>query len=120
MHEIGVLCQVVKEVEYVARENHIQKVYGVVLQIGELTGMLPYFFEEYYDMVTEDHPIVAGSKLEIEIIPGEGRCNACGEIYNVARCEGVCPNCGSREKDILSGRQFLLKNIIVEEQDGES
>lgn len=98
MHEIGVLCQVVKEVEKVADANNVDKVDGVVLQIGELTGMLPYFFEEYYDMVTEDHPVLQGSKLEIETIPGEGRCTDCQTVYNVAVNEGMCPKCGSRRK----------------------
>lgn len=115
MHEIGILCQVVREVERVAKENHVDKVDGVVLQIGELTGMVPSFFEDYYDMVTEDHPVVAGSQLGVEIIPGEGRCRDCGQVYNVAACEGACPDCGSRDKDILSGTQFLIKEIIVRE-----
>lgn len=116
MHEIGVLCQVVKEVERVARENDITHVDGVVLQIGELTGMLPHFFEEYYDMVTEDHPVVAGSHLGIEIIPGKGRCCDCGAVYNIAANEGACPHCGSRSKEILGGTQFMIKEIIVQEE----
>ena len=116
MPEIGILCQVVKEVERVARDNAIDHVDGVVLQIGELTGMVPQFFEEYYDMVTEDHPIVAGSKLGIEILPGLGRCRECGGEYNVAANEGACPYCGSRDKEILSGTQFLIKEIVVQEE----
>lgn len=117
MHEIGVLCQVVREVEKVAKANDLSKVDGVVLQIGELTGMMPLFFEEYYDMVTEDHPVVAGSELKIETIPGIGRCLDCGAQYNVAEHEGACPECGSRKKDILSGREFLIKEIMIYEED---
>lgn len=117
MHEIGVLCQALKVVENTAKENRIGKVDGVVFQIGELTGMLPYFFEEYYDMVAEDFPIVKGSRLKIETVPGMGRCTDCGKIYNVAACEGACPSCGSRRKEILSGQQFLIKEIIVLEQE---
>lgn len=119
MHEIGVLSQVVKEVEAVAKRNDIDRVDGVVLQIGELTGMVPKFFEEYYDMVVEGHPILEGSKLGIEIIPGEGRCLLCGTPYNIAVNEGFCPHCGSHEKDILSGTQFLIKELIITEHGGD-
>lgn len=117
MHEIGVLCQVVKEVEKVAIANGIDKVDGVVLEIGELTGMLPYFFEEYYDMVTENHPIVEGSKVIVNTVEGKGRCLDCDEVYNVAKHEGYCPACNSRRKHILSGQQFLIKEIILQESE---
>lgn len=116
MHELGVLTQVVKDVEDIARDNNLDKVAGVVLDIGELTGMMPFFFEEYYDMVTEGHPILEGSKVIIEETPGVGRCSDCGEEYNVARCEGECPKCGSRYKEILSGTDFLIKEILVTEE----
>ncbi len=117
MHEIGVLCQVVKEVEKVAAENGIEKVDGVVLEIGELTGMLPYFFEEYYDMVTENHPVVEGSRVIVNTVEGKGQCLDCGEVYNVPKYEGFCPICSSRRKRILSGTQFLIKEIILREEE---
>lgn len=117
MHEIGALCQVVTEVEKVAAANGIQHVDGVVLTIGELTGMMPYFFEEYYDMVTEDHPTVKDSELRIETVPGTGICLHCGHKYNIAENEGTCPRCGSRRKKILSGMEFMIKEIVVLEEE---
>ena len=120
MHEIGVLCQVVKEVEKVAEENHIDHVDGVVLEIGELTGMLPYFFEEYYDMVTENHPVVEGSRVIVETVEGKGQCLDCGEVYNVPKTEGYCTKCNSRRKRILSGQQFLIREIIINDEGAAS
>ena len=32
-------------------------------------------------------------------------------MYNVMRQEGVCPNCGSRNKRILGGKEYTLKEI---------
>lgn len=32
-------------------------------------------------------------------------------MYNVMQNEGMCPKCGSRNKKILGGQQFLLKEI---------
>lgn len=117
MHEIGVLCQAVKEVDRIAAENSIPHVDGIVLEIGELTGMLPYFFEEYYDMVTDDFPRLRGSQLMIDTVPGIGKCQDCGTEYNVAQQEGMCPKCGSRRKTILSGMKFMIKDIVIYEEE---
>ncbi len=115
MHELGVLVQVVKEVEKVAAENNLKRVDGVVLNIGELTGMMPYFFEEYYEMVTDDSEVLKGSKLIIETTPGLVRCEDCGEEYNLVEAEGKCPHCGSQNKELLTGTEFLIQEIIVAE-----
>ncbi len=111
MHEIGALEKAVNLVEEIAIENHIEKVQSVTLEIGELSGYLPVFFEEYYPIVTEERPIMKDSQLIMNIIPGEALCVDCHTLYNVMKHEGKCPKCQSREKKILGGEQFLVKNI---------
>lgn len=102
-------------VEQVAKANHVKKIRSVEVELGELSGMLPVFFEDYYEPATEHRQILKGSKLHIRMIPGEALCQDCQTLYNVMRFEGACPKCGSRNKKILGGQQFLIKNIIVEE-----
>lgn len=70
MHEIGVLTEAVKTVEQVAVENGIEHVKYITLEIGELTGYLPVFFEKYFPVVVEDRPTVKGAELRMQIIPG--------------------------------------------------
>ena len=38
-------------------------------------------------------------------------CDECNELFNVIEHEGYCPNCGSFEKTILSGKDFLIREI---------
>ena len=52
------------------------------------------------------------------MIPGMAECNECDEIFNVVEHEGYCPNCGSFDKTVLSGRDFVIKEILVP-NDGE-
>ena len=54
----------------------------------------------------------------MEMIPGMAECNECDEIFNVVEHEGYCPNCGSSDKTVLSGRDFIIKEILVPD-DGE-
>lgn len=114
MHEIGTLYKIVETVEEIAVANDVQEIESVTVDLGKLTGMLPYFFYEYYPMVIEDHPILKDSVLHLNRIPGEGICNNCGVHYNIAQCKGECPCCHSRDKTILTGRELAIKNIAVE------
>lgn len=111
MHEIGALHQAVKLVDKVARENQVDKVTYITLEIGELTGFLPVFFEKYFSVVAEEFPIVKDTELRMSIVRGQAVCSECDTLYNVMRCEGACPKCGSREKKILGGTEFKVKDI---------
>lgn len=115
MHEISVLHEAVETVERIAIENHIEKIASVTFELGELSGMLPVFFEKYYPVVTEDRPRFEGSKLIMKVIPGQALCGECESLYNVMKNEGACPLCKSREKTILGGRDFSIREIAAYE-----
>lgn len=111
MHEIGVLTEVIKTVEEVASQNQIDKITYITLEIGELTGYLPVFFEKYFSIVTEDKPAVRDAKLKMQIVRGEALCGDCQTLYNVMKHEGRCPKCKSRRKQILGGQELIIKEI---------
>lgn len=111
MHEIGALTKAVDLVESVAKEHRIDRVKSITLEVGELTGFLPVFFEKYFPIVIEDRPILADARLHLLTVNGQALCGACESVYNVMQHEGKCPNCGSREKTVLGGRDFVVKSI---------
>ena len=111
MHEIGVLTKAVDLAESVAKDRGLDHVGFITLEVGELTGYVPLFFEKFFPVVTEDRPICAGTELRIRTVRGQALCRDCQSLYNVMRNEGRCPKCGSREKTILGGQQFLVKEI---------
>jgi hydrogenase nickel incorporation protein HypA/HybF len=113
MHEIGILSQVIKSVENVAARDNIKKIDAILLEIGELSGVLPVFMEKYYPIVIEGKPLFEDSELKIEVVPGEGLCSDCHAIYNIMKFEGECPRCKSRSKTVLGGQDFVLKNVYV-------
>lgn len=115
MHEIGVLYKMLSKVETVARQNHVKRIKSIEIELGELSGMLPVFFEQYYIPATANKELFKDSKLIIKEIPGEGLCLDCNTLYNIMKHEGECPKCKSRRKKILGGRDFVVKNIVVDE-----
>ncbi len=111
MHELGMLRQAAELATRCADENGVDEVQSIAIEIGELSGALPYVFTEYFPVVAEKFPKVKNARLDLRTIPGEGLCSKCNCLYNVMKQEGVCPRCGSREKKILGGQDVRILNI---------
>ena len=114
MHEISALHEAVKLAEQTARENGIERLSSITLEVGELSGFLPVFFRQYFPVVVENRPVFEGCELNILIARGEALCLDCHAIYNVMANEGRCPKCSSRFKKILGGQEFILREIAYE------
>ena len=113
MHEITILVQLVKMVEREARANKLaEKIDTIVVQLGQLSSIIPKYLTEYYPNVTEGTSL-QGSKLKIEIIPGNGLCHHCDKVFRIVEHKGECPICGNHDWEMLSGQEFILKEILV-------
>jgi len=112
LHEVGVLFEVVKTVENIARENGLTKIDTVVLQIGELSSMIPRYIEACYPAAVEG-TLLQDTKLKIEILPGNGICKECNKAFNLIENKNKCPRCGSKHWELLCGKEFMIKEIIA-------
>lgn len=112
LHELGVVFEVVKTIEKVAVKQNLTKIDTLVLQIGELSSMIPKYIEECFPAAA-DGTILENTKLEIEIIPGNVICKDCNNIFNVLKEGKICPNCGSNNVQLLSGKEFNIKEVIA-------
>jgi hydrogenase nickel incorporation protein HypA/HybF len=117
MHELSLLVEVVKIVEDLVIENKIKRLKAIVLQVGEVSSVVPSFMIEYFPVVTLDKPFFKDTELEIEMIPGEAKCFDCGEVFNIVETKGYCPKCNSFEKEVLRGREFLIKELVVYDEE---
>ena len=113
MHEIGIVRSMCKTVLDYAEANGVKAISEIVCEVGELSLVIPEYVEELYPVVTADIPMLRDTKLILNIIPGLAECDECDEIFNVVEHEGYCPNCGSFDKDILTGKDFLIKEILI-------
>ena len=113
MHELNIMLEVVRQVSELAAENQIEKVDAIVLQIGELAPVVPFFIKDYYSLMVENEPALIDSEVQIETIECTARCNECETIFPVVPNRGYCPHCHSFDKTILTGQEFIVKEIIV-------
>lgn len=110
MHEIGVLIEIVKQVEQIAITNDVDRIESLVLQIGELSSMVPDYMQKLYPAAIEG-TVLEHSTLKIEVIPANGLCKDCRKVFHLIKAKGTCPNCQSKSFELLSGREFMIKEI---------
>ncbi len=112
MHELGVVIEVVKNVENFAKQNGVTKIDTLVLQIGELSSMIPKYIKDCYPAAV-DGTLLQETKLEIEILPGNAICQKCNKVFNLIENNKECPDCGRENWELLSGKEFNIKEIIA-------
>lgn len=110
VHELGVVIEVVNTVERFAQANNVSRIDSLVLQIGEMSSMVPKYIEAVYPAAIEG-TILADAELIIEVLPANGMCRDCKRVYHLTETKGVCPSCSSKNPEILSGREFMIKEI---------
>lgn len=112
MHELGVVIEVIKTVEGVAKQNNLTKIDELVLQIGELSSMIPKYIEACYPAAV-DGTLLQETKLRIEILPGNAICKKCNKVFNLLENNSKCPYCTSEHWELLCGKEFMIKEIIA-------
>lgn len=114
MHELGIMIEVAKQVERAAKLNKVKRVEKVVLQIGELSTVIPYYVRDVWPAAI-DGTSLEGTKIEIETIRATGRCKACHVVFELVPNQGQCPHCRARDFEEVGGREFLIKELVVED-----
>lgn len=112
MHELGVVMEVIKTVEGFAKKNGVTQIDTLVLQIGELSSMIPKYIEACYPAAV-DGTLLQETKLKIEILPGNGICKSCNKVFNLIEHKSKCPDCLSESFQLLGGKEFMIKEIIA-------
>lgn len=111
MHELGLLSAMVKTIEGIAREEELERVEKIVLQVGELSGVVPAYLESCYPAAVYK-TFMEDTALELEIIPGIARCGCCSREFNAVAEDLRCPDCGGVQLTALSGTELMIKEIL--------
>lgn len=117
MHELTLLYGVADQVRRVCEENDIPKVDAVVLEVGEATAIIPEFLEDGYEIISDDFDFLRDSELIIDRVKAMGRCRNCGSEFPIVENKGLCPECGSFDKEVIAGDDFFIKEVRVLESD---
>ena len=105
------ISAMLKTIEGVMEQNHLTRIEKIVLQVGELSGVVPRYMESCFPAVVR-RTRFQDTKLELEIVPGILRCNRCNLEFPGLQHDLNCPSCGNR-RDLqrLSGEELMIKEI---------
>ena len=117
MHELGIVFHIAKKVESIAVENHVNHVAKVVLEIGEVSTVVPSYLEDCWKWKCTKSEILKDCALEIEMIPAVTFCEDCEKTYGTVEHGKTCPYCGSEHTYLVQGNAHTIKEIVVYEED---
>ncbi len=110
MHELSIAQSIVAQVVKLINKNTAKT---VEVEVGEMSGVDPDALSFAFPMAVEGTPI-AGVKLKIRKSPFRIRCPRCRKSFNMGETPfHLCPQCGSVDVKVLSGRELLIKRIVM-------
>ena len=112
MHELSLVENMIETVIPVAEKHHAEKILGITLRIGEISGIVPSCVEEYFSMASKG-TIAEGAALHMETIPAAIHCRACGADSRMQRGMFRCPSCGSTDFELTAGREFYVDHLEI-------
>jgi hydrogenase nickel incorporation protein HypA/HybF len=113
MHEMSLAEGILQIVETAAVKQGFTKVTEVRLEIGALSGVEPDALTFCLDVVFRGS-VAEGARVELERLPGQGFCLACGETVAVAALYDACPKCGGYQVQASGGTEMRVKDLLVE------
>lgn len=115
MHELGIVTHIAKTLDEVAKDNGLDSIATVTLEIGEVSGILLDYFTDCWDYFKVKNPVLKDCKMIIETIPALTYCEDCHQTYETVRYAKICPHCGSEHTYLVQGNECNIKQIEVEE-----
>jgi hydrogenase nickel incorporation protein HypA/HybF len=114
MHELSVTQSILDIAIEHAEKAGASRISQIDLIIGEMSGIVNESVSLYFDYLSKD-TIAAGATLAFEPRPTVFCCQDCGTTYHPESFEWDCPACESINFEILSGREFQIASILVDE-----
>ncbi|MFT3864467.1 MAG: hydrogenase maturation nickel metallochaperone HypA [Solirubrobacterales bacterium] len=113
MHELSLSSAIL---EAALRHAEGRPVRSVQMRIGAMRQVVPESLDFYFGIVTRG-TLAEGAKLEVDYLPARLRCAGCSREWEPELPIFRCPGCGEAEVETLSGTEFEIEYITVE--DGE-
>jgi len=113
MHELGIVFYIIKDVKEVAEENGVDHVSKVVMNIGEVSTVVPYLLTDCWDWAVKKENLLTDCKLEVLTVPAVSFCESCKKEYETVKYGRNCPFCKGGNTYLLKGNEVEIKEIEV-------
>ena len=111
MHELSLSSAIVNTA---VKHAGGRRVTAVQMRIGGLRQVVPETLDFYFGLVARG-TACEGARLEQELIPAQLGCCDCAAEWEIDLPMFRCPTCGGAEVEVVSGDEFEVESIDVEE-----
>jgi hydrogenase nickel incorporation protein HypA/HybF len=111
MHELALADAIVRIASEQAGSRRVTK---VELRVGHLRQVVPSALEFSFELVARG-TVVEGAELEIEEVPIQVRCRACGEATRSDGFPLACGLCGGLDVEVTAGEELLVESLELED-----
>ena len=111
MHELGIVFHIIDTIEEIAKEQNLEKVASVTIEVGEVSTVIPSYLEDCWKWAVKKHELFKDSVLISEPIEAITYCEDCKKTYETVKYAKVCPHCNSENTFLLQGNEVQIKEI---------
>jgi hydrogenase nickel incorporation protein HypA/HybF len=116
MHEMSIAAELVERLFEIARENRLERIEKVELDVGVLRQIVPEALENAFAAAVAG-TLAEGALLEQREVPARAACRACGREFPPSIDCYLCPGCGKADVELLEGQEIILKSLSGNPQD---
>ena len=117
MHELGIVIEVVKQVELLAKQNDVEKVTMLTLEVGEVSGVVKEYFIDAFKWFVKKSEYMKECELEYVLVQGISYCEDCKKTYPTTKFGKECPFCHSNRTYLVSGQEVKIRDIKVQNKE---
>jgi len=115
MHEMAVTQSVLDIAVKHAQRSGATRITQINLVIGELSGVMDDSVQFYFGFLSRD-TMAEGANLVFDRRPAVYRCRECETDFHPDGSDWNCPACGELAFEVVSGREFRIESIEVEDR----
>lgn len=113
MHEMAITQSILDIALSEAEKHRASRVEKIKIRMGEYSGVVPQLIQEYYNIISKG-TLAERAELVLETVPVTIRCEDCGKESRIDKRKVRCPECGSIQIKLLTGREFYVESLEVE------
>ncbi|MDQ3662779.1 MAG: hydrogenase maturation nickel metallochaperone HypA [Actinomycetota bacterium] len=113
MHELSLASAIV---DTAVKHAGGRRVKAVNLKVGRLRQVVPDSLDFYFGLVAAD-TLCEGALLDQSAVEASLRCPSCDVRWTLEEPLFRCPSCGSREVEVVSGNEFEIDSIVLEDRE---
>ena len=114
MHELPVTESILEISLRHATAVSAKRITDIYLVIGDLASIVDESVQFYWDIVSQN-TVAEGAKLHFRRISTKLLCLDCNLSYQPASMEMNCPTCDGVNIKIITGEEFYLESIEIED-----